>query len=1080
MPQNTNLNSSPYFDDFNELKNYQRVLFKPGLPVQSRELTTLQSILQNQVEKFGKHFFKEGSVVIPGQIAYDNEYTCVQIDDSHLGIPVSVYLDSLVGKKIKGETSGVTAKVETYITNRTSVRGAYTLYIKYNSSSDTDFSRKTFADGENLLLEEDMNYSLSSIRQGASFATTLISNAVSIGAAAKIAQGVYFLRGFFVSVSDSTVILDQYSNRPSYRIGLLIKEELVTASASDNDLYDNARGFSNFAAPGADRFKLSTTLIKKSLTDLNDENFVELMRVVDGVLQKFVKPGADNYNLIRDELARRTYDESGHYYVKPFPLVTKECLNDRTGNDGAFYPNQLTQQGNVPSEDLMCLSIGPGKAYVKGYEIETLNTTTVDVPKPRDTAKITNESLPFSVGRQIEVNNVHGSPLIGISTSSYVKLFNERTSTVGTSNGEQIGVARVYDMKLKNVGYADSSTVFETSLYDIQTFTYLQLNTGTTVQCPTYVTGQNSNAIGYAYTSSSNSTQLTLYQVNGQFQVGEELFFNGFTSNRSVTEVEDYGVEDIKQIVSNDPTNYPFTADPVLGLGHLIAPVATQFTVSAKVAGVSTITSPSASFANSGIKTGDIIQYSISGNSVPTFNRVTAATAVAINLEETTDVENVCSGALPTSVVSANDLFKVTLEVQNNSKAFLFSELTKANVASVELNGADIIFKKSYNVTVSSNAFSGTLETDANLTLEPFDEEDYNLTFKTTGKVEPLNDQKLTVSGRTVTLSGLDTASGPAVLTVTWKKVNVKPKSKIFKRATTYTLNKSSKTQSGTGLMKLNDGLTYDTTFGNRVQDERISLGVCDVAEVLAVLESSSAADPQFPILQLTNLNSNILNAVVGETLVGKTSGASAVFVATNGSNEVSFVSQNENSFEIGEEIVFEETKVSGVVQTFIPGDRDIKNNYEFDPGQRLDYVDFSALVKKSGTEAPTRRITIVYNNFVIDASDPGDFVTVNSYERKYYKGALPFVGTIPTSDIIDLRPRVVSAVAGKAPWEFDARQFTPGTSSSSHVLAKDKSFNLSYEYYLGRIDKLFLSREGIFTLSHLSYQNFQTPLIML
>ena len=739
------------------------------------------------------------------------------------------------------------------------------------------------------------------------------------------------------------------------------------------------------------------------------------MRIENGVLRKFVKAGADNYNLIRDELARRTYDESGHYYIKPFPLVSKECLNNRVGNDGAFYSNQLTQQGNVPTEDLMCLSIGPGKAYVKGYEIETLNTTTVDVPKPRETAKIVNESLPFSVGRQIEVNNVYGSPLIGISTSSYVKLFNERTSTVGTSNGEQIGVARVYDMKLKNVGYADSSTVFETSLYDIQTFTYLQLNTGTTVQCPTYVTGQNSNATGYAYTSANNSTQLTLYQVNGQFQVGEELFFNGVTSNRSVTEVEDYGVEDIKQIVSNDPTNYPFTADPILNLGHLIAPVATQFTVSAAVGGASTISSPSASFANSGIKTGDIIQYSVAGNSVPTFNRVTGTTAIAISLEATTDVENVCSGALPTSQVSANDLFKVTLEVKNNSSAFLFTELTKPNVASVDLNGADVIFKKSYDVTVSSNAFSGTLETDADLTLEPFDEEDYNLTFKTTGKTENLTDQKLTVSGRTVTLSGLDTASGAAVLTVTWKKVNVKPKSKVFKRATTYTLNKSAKTQSGTGLMKLNDGLTYDTTFGNRVQDDRLSLGVCDVAEVLAVLESSSTADPQFPILQLTNLNSNILNAVVGENIVGKTSGASAVFVATNGSNEVSFVSQNENSFEIGEEVIFEETQVSGVVQTFIPGDRDIKNNYEFDPGQRLDYVDFSALVRKSGTEAPSRRITIVYNNFVIDEADPGDFVTVNSYEKKYYKSVLPFVGSIPTSDIIDLRPRVTSTVAGKA-----------------------------------------------------------------
>ena len=1066
MPQNTNLNSSPYFDDFNELKNYQRVLFKPGLPVQSRELTTLQSILQNQVEKFGKHFFKEGSVVIPGQIAYDSEYTCVQIDDAHLGIPVSVYLENLKGKKIRGETSGVTAKVETYITNRESVKGSFTLYIKYQSSSDTDFSRKTFADGENLLLEEDMTYSLSSIRAGASFATTIISNSTATGSAAKIATGVYFIRGFFVTVDNSTVLLDQYGDTPSYRVGLLVREELVTASSSDNDLYDNARGFSNFAAPGADRFKLSTTLIKKSLTDLNDENFVELMRIENGILQKFVKAGTNSYNLIKDELARRTFDESGHYYVKPFPVSTKECLNNRIGNNGAYYSDQLTQQGNTPTDDLMCLSIGPGKAYVKGYEIETLNTTTVDVPKPRVTAKIENESLPFSVGRQIELNNVYGSPLIGVSTSSYVKLFNERTSTVGTSNGEQIGVARVYDMKLKNVGYADSSTIFESSLYDIQTFTYLQLNTETTVNLPAYIVGQNSNASGYAYTSSNGSTQLTLYQVAGQFQVGEEFFINGVTANRSITEVEDYGIEDVKQIVSNDMTNYPFTADPILDLGHLIAPIATQYTISAASGAASTISSPSASFVNSGIKTGDIIQYSVTGNSVPTYNRVTAANAIAISLEATTDVENVCSGALPSADINVNDLFKVTLEVKNNSKAFLFSELTKPNVASVDTNGADILFKKSYNITVASNAFSGTLETDADLSLEPFDEEDYNLTFKTTGKVELLTSQKLTVSGRTVTLSGLDTASGAAVLTVTWKKVNVKPKSKVFKRATTYTIRKSNKTQSGTGLMKLNDGLTYDTAYGNRVQDQRLSLGACDVAEVLAVLESSSTDDPQFPILQLTNLNSNILNAVVGETIVGKTSGASAVFVATNGSNEVEFVSQNENSFEIGEEVIFEETQVAGVVQTFIPGDRDIRNNFEFDPGQRLDYVDFSALIRKEETEAPTRRITVVYNNFVIDESDPGDFVTVNSYERKLYGSVIPFIGSRPVSDVIDLRPRVTSIVDGKAPWEFEARQFNAGTSSSSHIVAKDKSFNVSYEYYLGRIDKLFLSKEGIFTLS--------------
>ena len=1063
MPQNTNLNSSPYFDDFEELKNYQRVLFKPGLPVQSRELTTLQSILQNQIEKFGKHFFKEGSVVIPGQIAYDSDYTAVQIDDTHLGIPVSLYLENLIGKKIKGETSGVTAKVENYITNRESSKGAYTLYIKYQSSSDTDFSRVIFADGENLILEEDLNYSLSSIRSGASFATTIISNSTATGAAAKIAQGVYFIRGFFVTVADSTVILDQYSNAPSYRVGLLVKEELVTASASDNDLYDNARGFSNFAAPGADRFKLSTTLIKKSLTDLNDENFVELMRIDNGELQKFVKES--NYNLIRDELAKRTFDESGHYYVNPFSVSTKESLNNRVGNDGAFYSNQLTQQGNVPTDDLMTLNVGPGKAYVKGYEVETISTTSIDVEKPRTTDRVFNESIPFSIGRKIELNHVSGSPPIGIGTDSYVNLFNKRTVTVGEGNGEQIGVARLYDIKVKNVGYADSATVFESSLYDIQTFTYLQLNTGTSVTVPSFIEGKNSSATGYAYEASNNSTQLVLYQVNGQFQAGEQIEINGVDVSRSINRVEDYGVDDIKQLVGNDPTNYKFSADPVLGLGHLIAPIATQFTVSAKSGGASTITSPSANFGSAGIKTGDIIQYSVSGNNVPTFNRVTAQTATNITLEAVPDVTNVNSGALPSADVNVNDLFKVTLEVKNNSTAFLFSELTRPNVASVDTNGANLIFRKSYSITVANNAFSGTLETDADLNLEPFDEEDYNLSFKTTGVVENLTDQKLTISGRTVTLSGLSVASGAAVLTVTWKKVNVKPKSKVLNRATTYTVNKSAKTQSGTGLMKLNDGLTYDGVYGNRVQDKRISLGVCDVAYVLAILESSTTDDPQLPILQLTGLNTNILNALRGENIIGKNSGASAVFVSTNGSNEVNFVYQNENTFEVGEEVTFEETNVQGVVQTFIPGDKDIQNDFEFDPGQEMDYVDFSYIVRKQGTEAPTRRITVIYNNYVIDAADPGDFVTVNSYDSSLYKNSLPTVGGIYASDIIDLRPRVTSAVASRSPGEFFARQFESGTSSTSHIIAQDKSFNISYDYYLGRIDKLFLSKEGIFSI---------------
>jgi hypothetical protein len=82
MAQKTDLNINPYFDDFDSDKNFYKVLFKPGYPVQARELTTLQSILQNQIESFGSYTFKEGTVVIPGNIAYDGQFYAVKLNST--------------------------------------------------------------------------------------------------------------------------------------------------------------------------------------------------------------------------------------------------------------------------------------------------------------------------------------------------------------------------------------------------------------------------------------------------------------------------------------------------------------------------------------------------------------------------------------------------------------------------------------------------------------------------------------------------------------------------------------------------------------------------------------------------------------------------------------------------------------------------------------------------------------------------------------------------------------------------------------------------------------------------------------
>ena len=93
-----------------------------------------------------------------------------------------------------------------------------------------------------------------------------------IGSAMSIGEGVYFIRGTFAQVQSETLILDQYGEFPSYRIGFNVQEDFISAD-EDESLNDNASGFTNFAAPGADRLQISISLMKKGLDETNDQNF---------------------------------------------------------------------------------------------------------------------------------------------------------------------------------------------------------------------------------------------------------------------------------------------------------------------------------------------------------------------------------------------------------------------------------------------------------------------------------------------------------------------------------------------------------------------------------------------------------------------------------------------------------------------------------------------------------------------------------------------------------------------------------------------------------------------------------------
>ena len=307
-------------------------------------------------------------------------------------------------------------------------------------------------------------------------------NATATGSAFGVSKGVYFMRGIFVDVPTSLIILDPYSNSPSYRVGFEILEEVVNAN-DDSSLYDNAKGFTNFAAPGADRFKITVKLSKKALQDYEDTNFVELFRTTNGETKKL--QDSTVYSELKKYFAKRTYDESGNYSVEPFRLTTQNSLNDEVGSGGLYTADVLTDKGNTPTDDLMCLKLSPEKAYVRGFDVYLPGTTVVDVDKPRDTKTIKAASIPFNMGSLIKVNHAIGTPFINIggTNTNVVQLYNQRRGACHCSkNGIQIGEARVYSFGVSDAPYTGNLTEWDLHLYDIQTFTILKCNSLTTQQ----------------------------------------------------------------------------------------------------------------------------------------------------------------------------------------------------------------------------------------------------------------------------------------------------------------------------------------------------------------------------------------------------------------------------------------------------------------------------------------------------------------------------------------------------------------------------------------------------------------------
>jgi hypothetical protein len=444
MPINTDLNVDPYFDDFGVEKQFYKVLFKPSFAVQARELTQLQTILQNQIEQFGDNIFKEGSIIKGCNFSELGDLNFVKLTDkpnfdveSYVGFSDTVTITGQTFTRdntfeLRGAVSGVTASIIAATRGfETRNPDLNTFYINYTTTSG---GNKTFQTGELLNI-----WKISTIEVGTninrteelvdSINVTSFSGALGNSFGLRSAPGVVFQKGHFLFAEEQLVIVSKYTNIPdNVSIGYLVEERIIN-SFQDSSLLDNANGSFNQNAPGADRLKLIPVLtaLPTDVAD-SDTTFFTLTRYTGG--NAVTLRDVSQYNALGEEMARRTYEESGDYIVRDFK--TKIIRRD----------------GSLKA------SIGTGLAYVKGYRIENLGEVLLDIDDIANTSfdERTNQAVSFNYGGYLDLVDTVTSGTLTLGDFSTVTLQDEIGSTAGTARVRNVTSDKIFLFDTRFIG----------------------------------------------------------------------------------------------------------------------------------------------------------------------------------------------------------------------------------------------------------------------------------------------------------------------------------------------------------------------------------------------------------------------------------------------------------------------------------------------------------------------------------------------------------------------------------------------------------------------------------------------------
>jgi len=1009
--QDTNLKISPYFDDFDRSKNYQKVLFKPGYSVQTRELNTLQSTLQNQVERFGQHIFKEGSVVIPGNISFNLNFKAVLVQGLINGISVESYRTNLKGKVLTGASSGVKAEVLDTISAADSERETITLYVKYISSGNTE---------DNTQLSLFKNNEVLSDEEGTPVAVTSVQNATSYtGSSATISAGVYFIRGFFVEVATQKIILDQYNNKPSYKIGLQINESLVT-SDDDSTLFDNALGSNNFASPGADRLKIEPKLVKQNLSFSTSSDFIELLRLENGKSTLTALSEDSVYNELEKNLARRTFDESGDYTVKPYTFRVREALNDGS-NGGVYLPNERIFDGRtivrsrtaetpadaIVGDDYYAIELSSGKAYVKGFEVNNDKKQIAIVEKPRQTNTFNNSGSALNIGSYFKVTD---------STAIGAVQFSNRLNLLDV-DGTEIGRAIA-------LGYTKGKLyVTEVSTYETLTITTGQSHNFASGD---FVSGQTSGAS--AFVKSISGQSVTVEQVNGTFVTGESLVGSRYTTvTTTINTISRKRLENVRSIAKNGGGfSISTTLEPVKISG-------TSF----KIASGNTLTGVSTLF-ESDVYTNSKLQIGTSETEVNTVSSTSVVVADTLDNGTYYDVKKLITKLYTspnglTNRISARPVKNIS-DYSSNRLVYTGEYTTLSNGDFIiQAPATETILKDSVIITSSSGVVAATLT-------------------QPSGSNNVINVDTALSAGTPVSVYYNSRVSNP-------KSKKKEKKSDVFLIVD-----------------KLKDGTANDgNIYGTRIQDKEISLKFPDVIKVHSIHQAVRDGDSNEAMFDSLVLNT-VNNLKTGDII--ETTSVKARIISINaGQNKVFITYIGTSKFESGDNLAIEVQ-----VPTNSDADRtivrqssygryiDVTDDFIFSRNDSSDSYKPSKLVRRFNAAVPTKKLIVILDYFE-HQNLSNDFYSAESYGSLTYKDIPKSYNSVSMADIIDYRiytpVSTITSSTQKGTISQPHREVSNVFNVYTHTYTTQpfpypgSVFNADTEFYLGRNDSIYLTKDG-------------------